>query len=551
MRGSILLVISVLMVYGYCVSFKFLTWDDNFNIYANPPLLAGAVRYFWTSFYYNLYIPLAYTVWCLLAFGTQRPDPLPYHLVNLLLHALNTVEVFLILKLLLERSGKRPTELGREQVRYDTAAWIGAFLFAIHPVQVETVAWASGLRDLLSASFGLGATSICLKYSPKILSRNCLAAVLLIFGILAKPSIGPLPIAWLMWDILLFQREWKTSLQRFLITLLPALPFVQLSRLAQSSELFTHWVAPWYLRPIIALDTLGFYLIKLFLPLHLAVDYGRSAEWVITQFSFIPTILLVLIVVGGAYFFRKRIGWIPITGFLFSIILLIPVSGILPFAFQANSTVADHYLYIPLLGISLAFSYLLLKVPLKATLTLGITGCLLFFFVLRTELRLPTWENEKTFYTQWVRDNPESHMGYSGLAAVAFMAGDLESSERLYRETLKLVPYDPVAVANIGEIYVRRQQYARALEEVTPYLKDPEFQKWNRTRDHHMSFVYRAAGFGYQGVGLVEEAYKYFCQSIRLSTYSASLMAHAGGVAAQVAAEGKSCHAVPDFVVHK
>ena len=130
----------------------FVSWDDDVNIYRNehlrPPTLENLGR-FWQREYFGMYIPVTYMVWGAAAAvaahfppdaATQGPNPQVFHIVNLLAHLLNVLLVYLIL---------------RRLVRREWAAAAGALLFGLHPIQVESVAWITGMKDLLGGCFSL------------------------------------------------------------------------------------------------------------------------------------------------------------------------------------------------------------------------------------------------------------------------------------------------------------------------------------------------------------------------------------------------------------
>ena len=134
-------------LYAPALRFSFLQWDDQLHLTANPSLQTDSpdrYAYFWTHSYARLYIPLAYNVWG--AIYPHAADPSgaltawPFHLVNVLLHAGCAAAVYVVLR----------------QLRFVAAsASIGALLFAVHPLQVESVAWISEMRGLLAGLLSL------------------------------------------------------------------------------------------------------------------------------------------------------------------------------------------------------------------------------------------------------------------------------------------------------------------------------------------------------------------------------------------------------------
>src|SRR5688572_9554470 len=131
---------------------EFVDWDDSFTLYANAkmnPPTADTLRFYWTNAEHGLYMPATQTIWAglaRLAYHDQpdergmRLSPRVFHMTSVVLHATAAVIAFLLLRRLL------PNEF---------AAAIGALLFALHPVQVESVAWVSGMKDLLCGLFSL------------------------------------------------------------------------------------------------------------------------------------------------------------------------------------------------------------------------------------------------------------------------------------------------------------------------------------------------------------------------------------------------------------
>ena len=150
----LLLIIVTLIAFEPVFSAEFVAWDDNINVVKNPlmnPPTLASVKYIWTHSVLQLYIPISYTSWVGLAAMAQRetPDvngvflnPLIFHATNVVLHALAAMTTFVLL---------------RRLVKSIWPATIGALLFALHPLQVEPVAWVTGMKDLLFGLFCLAA----------------------------------------------------------------------------------------------------------------------------------------------------------------------------------------------------------------------------------------------------------------------------------------------------------------------------------------------------------------------------------------------------------
>ena len=155
-----------LAVFWQVHSSEFVLWDDGLHVFENPYLHSltwNNILAFWREPYAELYIPFTYTLWALTAAASrgvtaliqlvEAPlDPRFFHTLNLLVHLLNVLVVWRILRLLLGRIRCRKRSVRRMHpslIRVEWAACGGALLFAMHPLQVEAVAWVTGLKDVL------------------------------------------------------------------------------------------------------------------------------------------------------------------------------------------------------------------------------------------------------------------------------------------------------------------------------------------------------------------------------------------------------------------
>src|SRR5215831_13019983 len=156
-----LLVLVTLAVFWQIHSHEFVLWDDGLHVYENPYLQAltfDNIRVFWREPYAELYIPLTYTLWALTAAvargigagptGGAPFAPQFFHALNLLVHLLSVLVVWRIVRLLLDRIVPR-TATSPPLTHVEWAAGGGALLFAVHPIQVEAVAWVTGFKDVL------------------------------------------------------------------------------------------------------------------------------------------------------------------------------------------------------------------------------------------------------------------------------------------------------------------------------------------------------------------------------------------------------------------
>jgi protein O-mannosyl-transferase len=471
----LLLAAAIVGVFWPVCTHEFVRWDDTHNLVANPdmnpPTLAGVARYWdFRRPFKDLYIPLTYSVWSAVAWmdvssSVEGPalNPYLFHTVNLAVHLLSAAACHIILLRLL-KSG--------------LAAWMGALLFAIHPVQVESVAWISGLKDVLAGLLTLTAVWQYIEYADpagevgagKRRLQYALATAAFLLAMLAKPSAVVAPLLAGIIDGLLLRRparKWIIPVGAWLVL---AIPFVVIGRYAQPADRLAFVPPPWA-RPIVALDALAFYVQQLLLPLRLGIDYGRSPQWLwqSRQIYFTWLVPMGLLASGLVFFFIRRkqarpdgaavIGLASV--FLF-IAALLPTLGLVPFDFQSYSTVADHYLYIPMLAPAMLLAAALAhrngRVPaIVAVVILCLLG-------IQTFRQVWHWRDSSSLFSHAVEVNPTSLAGNVNLGNVLFdealAAGRfgnapsarkhaLEAEVR-YRAALVGTPNDADARANLG-----------------------------------------------------------------------------------------------------
>ena len=312
------------------------SWDGLVKIWTQP----GSTQQ---------YYPLVHTVFWI-EHQLWGDAPLGYHLVNIVLHCLSAL---LLLKIL------RRLEI--------PGAWLAAAIFGLHPVQVESVAWISELKNTLSGVFYLGSGLVYLEFDrSRKLAPYFVALVLFLLGLLSKTVIATLPGA------LLVIFCWKRGTLSFKRDALPVIPLFILGAAAAS---FTVWIERSLIgaegsaygftfveRVLIAGRVIWFYLGKLIWPLDLIFIYPRwqMSQTIWWEYLFPAAVVVALAIL--VWLCRWRRG--PLAGMLFFIGTLFPVLGFLnvyPFRY---SLVADHFQYLACLGII---------VPVAAGISLALT----------------------------------------------------------------------------------------------------------------------------------------------------------------------------------
>ncbi|MFZ4855036.1 MAG: glycosyltransferase family 39 protein [Desulfuromonadaceae bacterium] len=337
-----------LAVFSPVLWHEFVNFDDSIIIYANPHIKSGVTfdGLYWafSSVYETNWIPLTWISHMLdvQMFGMHAGG---HHLISVLFHAANSVLLFLFLN----RATRAP---------YQSAAV--AFLFALHPLHVQSVAWAAERKDVLSAFFWLLTLYAYLGYHEKrSLVRYVIVVMLFCLGLLSKPMLVTLPVVLLLLDWWPLGRyagatDGSAIPARTVIRLLvEKIPFFLLSAgtalitiLAQhnSGGIVTDYTL---LERLSRVDVSYVeYLEKTFWPGRLSVFYpflGTPPSSLLVAGSLLALLLILMTVVLS----RKRYPFL-VTGWLWYVITLLPVIGLIQ---VGDHSIADRYTYIPLIGI--------------------------------------------------------------------------------------------------------------------------------------------------------------------------------------------------------
>jgi hypothetical protein len=463
-----LVAVATLVVFAPLCGHEFTWWDDwatvHKNPHLNPPSWRGIAHY-WTNVAYGLYAPMTYTVWSALAVVARLEQPDPhgiqlnpwiFHTANVLVHVVSACAAFTLLKRL---------------VNHDLAACCGALLFALHPVQVETVGWISGMKDLLAGCLGLTA----LWQFVVAEQRGCLwrylllATAALVFAMLSKPSALVVPlIALLLKNVLSTfpKKELSTFSKKCTYTLFFWLALAAgvagVARWAQDVTGIPR--APLWARPLIAGDTYAFYLQKVLFPLKLGVDYGRRPDVVLQQASVYLAWLVPVIVAAAVFSLRKRFPWLLASALIFFLSLL-PVSGLFAFQFQFTSTVADHYLYFAMIAPAMALAFAMRNLAGSRS-AWTIAGILLFLLAVRSVAQTAVWKNDRTLFSHALTVNPNSFVARNNLGHALHLEGNLEDALEQFQIAARLNDRYPSPHENMAGIFIQQGRMDEAIDAI-------------------------------------------------------------------------------------
>src|SRR5215510_13348076 len=492
-----LLLLVTLAIYWQVPSYEFVQWDDVLHVFENPYLQSLTfenILAFWREPYAELYIPLTYTLWGLTAAvsravtahatGGARLDPQFFHTLNLLVRLLTVLVVWRIVRLLLGRTAPRPAT-GPSLTHLEWAAGGGALLFAVHPLHVEVVAWVTGFKDILGGFLSCVAVWLYLLYArgsedataagkaardkaPRALGHYWLATGVFGLALLAKPAAVVVPVvAWVL-DIWGWPQTWHRRRLAWLAWLGLAVLWGLWTSLKVQPAAAGYFIAPLWARPLIAGDTVAFYLSKLAVPFWLGPDYGRSPEWLLAQWWRWLTGLAPWGLALWLWSKRTRVPWLVAAA---SVLVtgLLPVLGLVPFAFQAYSTVADRYMYSAMLGPALALAWGLAHVrqrwlAIACVVLLGVLG-------IRSAWQVHYWHDTVSLFEHELAVHPGSFVAHNSLGMVMAEHNRLPEAIHYYTEAIRLWPRNSQARYNLGNALRSQGKTQEAMQQYLAVLR--------------------------------------------------------------------------------
>jgi tetratricopeptide (TPR) repeat protein len=430
-------------------------WDDDTYLTDNPLIKASDGPYrFWFTTQPPDYYPLTFTLFWL-QWRLWGPDPTGYHIVNALLHAAGSIVIWLVLRALKIRG-----------------AWFAALVFAVHPVNVASVAWISELKNTLSLVLGAVAILLYLKFEANSDRRWYAFSVgAFVLALLSKTSVVMLPF------VLLGCAGWQRGAidRRDLVRVIPffalALIFGLVTVWFQYNRALAHGGI---VRPEGFLSRLAaagwafwFYLYKAILPFRLNMIYPRWDVSPASVISYLPLAAALGLFVIAC---RQRNTWgRPLLFSLgYFLLMLFPVLGFFNQGFYEYSLVADHWQYPAIIGI------IALVVSTAAIALDKLDGWArslgrLIGVVCIGLLATLTWQRAQVFQTRenlWrdtLKKNPAAWAAHYNLANTLAAQGKLQEATAHYRLGLQFNPRDVNAHNNLGIALARQGQLDEAI----------------------------------------------------------------------------------------
>ena len=514
----LLLAVAVLAVYGQVLHFDFVTYDDPDYVTANPHVQAGltwaGVAWAFRSSFAGNWFPLTWLSHMLdcTFFGL---DSGWHHFTNVWIHALSTLLWFAMLK------------------RLTGASWrsaLVAFLFALHPLHVESVAWVAERKDVLSGLFWVltlwSYTAYTVRPGPV---RYGLTLFLFCLGLMAKPMLVTLPVVLLLLDRWPLRRGTK---------IVEKVPFLAASIAVSVVTVLVHKevgaTASFSLIPAVvrfenSLVSYAAYFLQALWPADLAVFYAYPLGSLVVPAAIAGIALAAVTVLVIRDYVRRpylAIGW------LWYLITLLPVIGLVQVGAQAR---ADRYTYIPMIGLAIALvwgvSEALERWP-RIQMALAAAICLACLTL--TWLQVQYWRDSISLYQHAIDATSGNYVARFNLASVLEKRGDLAGATAQLRETVRIRPRFALAHAELGQLLARQGHPEKAL---------PELQSAMSLRPD-LAGVHIKLGSVLGALGRNDEAAVVFSEGIRLQPENADAHYNFGITLAQ---QGKLQDAAREF----
>jgi tetratricopeptide (TPR) repeat protein len=476
----LLLAAGVWAVFGQTLQFDFVNCDDNENVYANPNITPGltwrGIGWAFTHTQVGRWAPVA-TLSRLLDCSLSGLRPGGHHFTNVLLHTASSLLLFLVFQ---QMSG---------------AFWRSAFVaavFAVHPLQVESVAWVSARGDVLSAFFFMltlwayvryvhqstvpAAASTFQRFTFHASRYYWLAVLFFALGLMSKTMVVTLPLVLLLLDYWPLQRFNASTLQRLLVE---KIPFFVLSAaacvttiLAQSTAGAAYSVPPLPWRIANAFVSYADYIGGLFYPMGLAVFYPHPGNH-LPLWKVGVSVLILAIISLGVILGRRNRPWL-VVGWLWFLGMLVPVIGIVNSGDHAR---ADRYTYLPQIGLGILVAWGVAELlgraalPRRRLLLGSAVGVTLAALLAVAHVQTGYWKDSVTLWVHTLACTSNNRFALDNYGMALVSQHKWAEARQQFELALQVAPQDAeshndlgLVLAAQGDVSGAIQHYQRALE---------------------------------------------------------------------------------------
>lgn len=450
----------VWIVFGQTLQHQFINFDDDAYVYQNPMVKGGltpaAVGWAFTHKHQDNWHPLT-SLSHILDCQLYGLNPGGHHLTSVLLHGATAILLFLVLR------------------QMTAAQWPCAFvaaLFAVHPLRVESVAWVSERKDVLSGLFFVLTLGAYLRYvrRPKSLLNYLLVLLLFGLGLMSKPMLVTVPFVLLLldyWPLRRFPQPARFSIPQPL--LLEKIPLLVLSTISclitlrvQSGAIHDAQVVPMALRIENAIVSAAAYLAQMVYPANLALSYPYPING-LPPWEIALALLVLVAFSAAAFYWRNQRPWL-LTGWFWYLGMLVPVAGLVQVGGQAR---ADRYTYLPQIGICLLLTWTLVELSERwrngRFILAGSAAACIAILAAGARAQTAFWRNSESLWTRALACTTNNALAESNLGSLLYQDGRLDEALAHSQKALEIQPDDVGANNCVGFVLLQKGQVDEAI----------------------------------------------------------------------------------------
>jgi len=520
------LVLTTVAVYAQVGRFEFVNYDDEWIISENPYLAGGLsarnVAWAFTDSKYDWWHPLTWLSH-MLDIELFGMNPGMHHLTNVFLHLANTLLCFAVFR------------------RMTGAVWQSGFvaaMFALHPLHVESVAWVTERKDVLSTLFWfLTMWAYCRYVERPGLARYGVMTLMFVLGLMSKPMLVTLPFVLLLLDYWPLARcsfetvnagnGWK-KFGRLVVEKVPLFLLAAASSVAtvlgqqHVGGVTDQTTFPMSARLGNAVLSYGIYLRKTIWPSDLAVFYPFPTS--LPAWKVIGVALFLIVVTAWSIWLGRRCRYL-LVGWFWYVGTLLPVIGLVQVGDRA---MADRFMYVPMIGVCVMLAWalpeLLARWPHKEKTVALLTGTAIAGCLVLTWFQVQTWRNSIALWEHAIRVVPNNYAAHNNLGTALAIQGRIDDAMVHFEETLRINPRHAPGWTNRGLVLAKR---GRLEEAVTCYAAalqaDPRYVE----AQFNM-------GAALLQLGNREESARHFSEVVRLKPYHAAAHVQLAGILASL-----------------
>jgi tetratricopeptide (TPR) repeat protein len=497
--------------------------DDDLYLTQNKLIAdADGLYSFWFTTRATDYYPVSNsTLW--LEWRMWGLNPTGYHVTNVILHAVASFLVYYVLN----------------QLRVPGALLAGV-LFAVHPVNVESVEWIAQRKGLLALVFFLFSLLWYLRSQlkgPKASAQYWLSLVAFALGILSKSSVAMLPLMLLLliwWKRHIVRRDWILLAPFLLFAIVLVLVNMQFQKQSMGDFVRT---ASLMQRLLAAGAVVWFYLYKAVLPFGLVFIYP---QWNVDTANLLWWVPAIACVVVSLILWRLRQGWAKplFVAWAFYLLALLPVMGFSDFGFMKYSLVADHYQYVAIVSVvavvSAYWSFWQRGSPLSRTSAMLTATVVICILIAMSRQQVALYRDAITLYQATTERNPTCWIAHYNLGCILSERKELQQAVDRFEEALKYKSDYPEAHDNLGVALALQRRYPEAIE----HYREAARLKPGLPRPH------LNLGISLAYTGQLDEGISEFREAIRLEPSLAEAHFNLGGA---LALQNKKADAIASY----